>query len=74
MKISLEGFKCRMFEFISENAGLKEVLNYASEIMGVSVHITDAAYKLITASDFASNPDPLWEELVKNGFFFGGDD
>lgn len=67
--VTLSDFKCKMFEYISEGADLQTVLNYSTDVINAPIHITDAAYKLIAASDNMKNPDPLWEELQTNGYF-----
>ena len=69
MAITVTDFKCKLFEFISDDVDLQPALNYSASVLGVPVHITDAAYKLIAASDNLANPDPLWEELQTKGFF-----
>ena len=62
-------FKSLLFDRVASKGDLQEVLDTASRFLGTPLHVTDASYKLIVASQTLENPDPLWLELMSNGYF-----
>lgn len=69
--IALSEFKGVLFDYIAEKRGLQQTLDMAAGLLACPLHVTDASYKLICTSQITSNPDPLWLELVTNGYFSG---
>lgn len=67
--VDLTEFKGVLFDYISEKRSLQQALDMAAELLACPLHVTDASYKLICTSRLTNNPDPLWLELVTNGYF-----
>ena len=67
--MELTEFKSRLFDRVAAGAPLQGVLDEAAGLLGVPLHVTDGAYRLVAASRTVENPDPLWMELMTDGAF-----
>ncbi len=59
----------KLFFSLIKDRGLQSIMDIGFEMIGRPIYLVDSSFKLIALTGEASSDDPLWTELVSQGYF-----